>query len=67
MTLMNWISIGITAALVVAYIVLKIYAKRKTDQYDGLGGIITRRKATVKPAGPEQKTTGIDSEKHKTP
>lgn len=30
MTLMNWISIGITAALVAAYIVLKIYAKRKT-------------------------------------
>ena len=41
MTLMNWISIGITAALVAAYIVLKIYAKRKTEQYDGLGGIIT--------------------------
>lgn len=66
MTWMNWISIGITAALVAAYIILKIYAKRKTDQYDGLGGIITRRKAAVKPSGPEQKAAETDTEKHKT-
>ena len=67
MTLMNWISIGITAALVAAYIVLKIYAKRRTEQYDGLGGIITRRRAAANPSEPEQKTTENDSEKQDTP
>lgn len=42
MTWMNWISIGITIVVIVVYITLKIYVKRKMDQYDGLGGIITR-------------------------
>ena len=40
MTLMNWISIGITAALVAAYIVLKIYAKLKPNNTTGWVGLL---------------------------
>ena len=45
MTLINWISIGVVVALIIIFIILKTYVKRKTDEYDGLGGIIKRKKS----------------------
>lgn len=61
MTTTNWISIGIAAAFIMIYAVLKIYVKRKTDQYDGLGGIITRRKKPEDKPDAEQNTPGNDA------
>ena len=67
MTLMNWISLGVAAVLVVAYIILKVYAKRKFDQYDGLGGIITRPKTGVRPPKSERSTSANDKQSQDRP
>ena len=56
MTTVNWVSIGVTAALAAAYIILRIYVKRKSDEYDGLGGIIKRRKPPAAIPAETQKT-----------
>jgi len=44
MTPINWIGIGITTILIIIYVVLRIYVKRKKDEYDGLGGITKKKK-----------------------
>jgi len=48
MTFSNWIGVGIATILVLAFIGLNIYIKRKKDQYDGLGGLIKKGKPTRK-------------------
>ena len=41
MTFVNWISIGITAVLVIAGIALNVYYRKKLHDLDGFMGIST--------------------------
>ena len=64
MTPFGWICLGITAVIVIIYIILKIYVNRKIKQYDGLGGIIKRKKTSIVPLNPKNETDESRSQKH---
>jgi len=43
MTIVSWIGVGIAIVLLIIFIILKSYVKRKTDEYDGLWGFIIKK------------------------
>jgi len=62
MTLANWIGIGVTVILVVAFIIIKVYVAHKFREYDGLGGIVSRNQMNTTFHFPDEEQNGTNRE-----